>query len=69
VKPELALSYDAAIHPIAGKCTACGEQMPPPPTDPRDNVDAVLWLSGSFLQHAQLKHSVRSGSDEPEDLL
>ena len=57
MKPELSFTYDADMRPIAGKCTACGEQMPAPPTDPRDNVDTILWLSHHFLIHKKLKHA------------
>ena len=55
--PELSFMYDANIHPVGGKCSACGEDMPEPPTEPRDNVDAILWLAHSFLVHKNLKHS------------
>ena len=64
MRPELSFSYDADIHPIAGKCTACGEFMPVPTTDPRDNVDTVLWLSQHFLIHRQLKHSAPPPADD-----
>ena len=63
MRPELTLSYDPAMVPIAGKCSACGEQMPPPPSDPRDNVDAVLWLSHQFMIHKQVSHPAPSAAE------
>ena len=56
MRPELTLQYDSAMLPISGKCSACGEQMPSPPSDPRDNVDAVLWFSHHFLIHRKANH-------------
>jgi hypothetical protein len=66
MRPELSFSYDANIRPIAGKCTACGEQMPAPPSDPRDNIDTILWLSHHFIVHKQLKHP-KPPSDDVAD--
>jgi hypothetical protein len=51
MKPELAFTYDADMQPISAKCSACGEQMPAPPPNTRDAVDAIIWLSRHFLQH------------------
>jgi hypothetical protein len=57
MRSELSFTYGSDIHPVAGKCTACGEQMPAPPSHPHDNVDTILWFSQDFLIHHQLKHS------------
>jgi len=69
VRPELVLSYDDAIHPIAGRCAACGAPMPSPPTDSRDNVDTVKWLSAIFLRHRELKHPLHLDADDAEGTL
>jgi hypothetical protein len=62
--PELALIYDAHIHPIAAKCTACNEEMPAPSPELYDAVEAITWLSMRFVQHTRLKHSAVARSDE-----
>ena len=67
MKPELSFTYNAEMRPIAGKCTACGEPMPAPPSDPRDNVDNILWLSHHFLIHKKLKHSTPPDADAADD--
>jgi hypothetical protein len=56
MRAELSFTYDADMRPIGGTCTACGEQMPTPPSDPRDNVDAIMWLSHHFIIYKRLKH-------------
>ena len=63
--PELSFSYDNDIRPIAGRCSACGEKMPSPPTDPRDNVDTILWLCHHFIVHKSFKHP--ASADVPAD--
>lgn len=69
--PELTLTYNAAMQPIGGRCSSCGDSMPAVPTDPRDNVDAILWLSHHFLIHKQLKHPARdlTSTIEPEEVV
>lgn len=67
MKPELAFTYDADMHPAAAKCTACGEQMPPPP-DTRDAVDAIIWLSRHFVQHKLKIHSAPLVADAADNL-
>ena len=68
LRTELTFTYDAALHPIAGKCSACGEPMPTPPRDPHDSVDTILWLSHHFIVHKTLKHTTSAGADNADDL-
>ena len=67
MRPELSLTYDRDMRPVAGRCTACGEQMLSPPSAPHDNVDTILWLSHHFLIHKQLKHPTPPDPDAADN--
>ena len=56
MRPELAFTYDADMRPVAAKCTACREQMPPPPPELKDNADLIMWFSRHFFEHRAITH-------------
>jgi hypothetical protein len=64
LRPELAFTYDAAMRPIAAKCTACTEKMPAAPLDLRDAVEVIMWFSRSYIEHKRLKHPERPDADD-----
>lgn len=56
LRSELAISYDEGMHPVAARCTSCGDVMPQPEPALTDAAAIVLWYSKAFLEHKKVKH-------------
>jgi len=56
LRSELAISWDEKMHPIAARCTWCGDPIPQPEPGLTDAAEIVLWFSKAFLDHKRVKH-------------
>lgn len=47
MKSELHLDYDDKMHAIGATCSACGERMPKPDPELKDNAERI-WADAGY---------------------
>ena len=56
-EPELIIGYDEKSRPVAGVCSACGEEMDMKESRPLSMGETIRWLSDQFQVHVRRKHT------------
>jgi hypothetical protein len=67
MRTELKFVYDDKMHPLSATCSGCGERMPKPPADMKDNADTIVWFSEQYIEHKKLKHPSDDRRRVPRD--
>jgi hypothetical protein len=64
-EPELIIGYDDESRPVAGVCSACGEEMPKCEPHMTTASEIIRWFSTQFVFHVGRKHRQQAPETVP----